>query len=298
MGRFVVGLGTVVVDHQMILADHPARDSKQEALAQRYQVGGPVPTALALLARFGHATGFLGSWGTDAWGRMIDEDFAREGIDTRSALRGDHIATGFAQVWIDRGTGARTIAYRRCDVPPGVAQLDRALLERCDALHLDGWPGETALEAARIVKRSGGRVSLDTGTPKPGMDRLLGLADVVNCPGHFARAYFGHDDPRSAARELLAMGPRLVTITAGEAGARLFTPDAEFHAPALPVTAVDTCGAGDVFAGALLHAVLTNRPPEAALRFAVAAASLKCQGLGNREALPSLNDVESAPSNV
>ena len=63
------------------------------------------------------------------------------------------------------------------------------------------------------------------------------------------------------------------------------------EAEAFEVETVDTCGAGDVFCGAVIHGMLEQWSPAGVLEFAMAAAALKCQRMGNREALPSLDQV-------
>lgn len=58
---------------------------------------------------------------------------------------------------------------------------------------------------------------------------------------------------RSAADALLSMGPRLVVIKRGDAGAALFTRESEFFVPAVPLRqVVDPTGAGDTFAGGMM----------------------------------------------
>jgi sugar/nucleoside kinase (ribokinase family) len=47
-----------------------------------------------------------------------------------------------------------------------------------------------------------------------------------------------------------------------------------------------------VFSGALIHAVLEEWPAEQILKFASAAAAIKCQKQGNREALPTLPEID------
>ena len=42
----VVGVGAVVVDEQFFVDRIPAEDEKEKAQSVRYQIGGPVPTAL------------------------------------------------------------------------------------------------------------------------------------------------------------------------------------------------------------------------------------------------------------
>jgi sugar/nucleoside kinase (ribokinase family) len=55
---------------------------------------------------------------------------------------------------------------------------------------------------------------------------------------------------------------------------------------------VSTLGAGDVFHGALLAALLDGQPIDDALRFANAAAGLSCRALDGRSGIPSRREVE------
>lgn len=289
----VVGLGAVVVDHLVVLPGWPEADSKTTVRSDRFQVGGPVPTALTLLQRWGWRGSFIGGWADDPFGHMIEADFQREGLDYRMAAGRRTDRTGFAHVWVDQATGSRTIACHRPAAGAAATALDEAALARTKLLHLDGWAGETAIEAARIVRRHGGTVVLDTGSPKAHTAELLRHVDIVNCPRRFLGDFLETDDPRRGAAALLAMGPRMVTITTGAAGAALATADRLVHRDAFAVAAVDTTGAGDVFCGALLHGLLCCWSASRMLEFAMAAAAAKCRGLGNREALPTVAEVEA-----
>src|SRR5581483_8927772 len=64
------------------------------------------------------------------------------------------------------------------------------------------------------------------------------------------RMYTGEPNMARAARELLALGPRVLLIKQGVYGALMVTGDSFFSVPAYPLdTVVDPTGAGDSFAG-------------------------------------------------
>lgn len=284
----VLGLGTIVVDHQVILESLPMADTKGEVLEDRHQVGGPVPTALSLLQRFGLNTHFLGKWSDDPFGRMIEQDLDAEGIgfdvhQCRGAKR-----TGFAHVWVEQQSGRRTIAAYRGSHAVEASQVTPEFLTGFKSLHLDGWSTPAATTAAEIMKRQGGRVFLDLGSPKTDLAPLLAQVDFVNCPERLISRLFAIDDIDEGSRRLLAMGPSEVSVTFGERGARLYTRGQMIKQRGFAVDAVDTTGAGDVFAGAMVFGSLSDWPGERRLAFACAAAALKCRHLGNRGALPTL----------
>ncbi|MCA9109259.1 MAG: hypothetical protein KDA52_04875 [Planctomycetaceae bacterium] len=289
----IVGLGLTVVDLMVIVETFPQIDSKQEAQQSLVQVGGPVPTALAQLTRFGWTCRHLSAWGDDPLGRVIEHNLKETGISHPESCRQSDAKTGFSQVWVERSNGQRTTVTQRPIITEVLSKVDLVKeLTECEVLHLDGWPTRDALIAARTVKARGGRVFVDTGSPKPGIEELLSLADYVNAPRRFVEELLQVTDSERGAVAIAAMGPSSVTVTDGEHGAWLAAQGRTFYQPAVrtgPI--VDTNGAGDVFTGAMIHAVLSDWPPLQALRFAVTASGLKCTRLGNREALPTLDTI-------
>lgn len=287
----VCGLGLIVLDQQVFLREYPTADSKVSAQRHRTQLGGPVPTALAQLQRFGVGCRMLGSWADDAAGREIEGDLKRTGIGFDAAACRTASGSGFAHVWVESATGRRTVVSSPPKGEPDVvaaAEFGRA----ARVLHLDGWGGEAAVAAAEATRDNGGLVVLDCGSAKPATERLLPLANVLNVPRRFVRSYCGTDDWEAGARSLAERGPRLVTVTDGEHGAGVYGGGTAVWLPTFRVRAVDTCGAGDVFCGGLIYAVLIGLGPVEALRFAMATAALKVSRSGNREALAGREEVQ------
>ncbi|MFH0965656.1 MAG: PfkB family carbohydrate kinase [Planctomycetota bacterium] len=82
---------------------------------------------------------------------------------------------------------------------------------------------------------------------------LLAEVDGVVLNDAEARSLSGRQNLAHAAKEILAMGPRLVVIKKGEHGAVLMTGEEHFAAPAFPtLDVVDPTGAGDSFAGGMM----------------------------------------------
>jgi sugar/nucleoside kinase (ribokinase family) len=288
----VLGLGTVVIDHLVVLPSHPKADSKSTVIEDRLQVGGPVPTALVLLQRWGRSCRFIGRWSDDAFGQRIDDDLKSEGIDATGSDLFEGGRSGFAHVWVDRQTGDRAVACSRPEWPIDTGMIASIDLQNTKAVYLDGWPAEAAQSLARRAKEAGCLVCLDTGNVKPGIGELLPLVDVLNCPRSFVFDHLGVQTVEAGVEALLKMGPRTVTVTSGADGATIGTRDRIIRRDAFSVSAVDTCGAGDVFSGAMVYGVLEGWEPQRVLMFAMAAAALKCERVGNRAALPKLDEVD------
>jgi sugar/nucleoside kinase (ribokinase family) len=83
--------------------------------------------------------------------------------------------------------------------------------------------------------------------------RVLRKVDIVSVNEGEARQLCETFSIVRAAREILALGPRVLVVKRGEHGATLFTRTSSFWAPAYPCEeVVDPTGAGDTFAGGFL----------------------------------------------
>jgi sugar/nucleoside kinase (ribokinase family) len=123
------------------------------------------------------------------------------------------------------------------------------------------------------------------------MDQLIPLVDLMICSQQFFTSVTGCGEVDQAGPALLALGAPAVILTRGAAGSTFMDGSQTLHAPGVSIEAVDTTGAGDVFSGAMLHALAADRSWPECLRFANAAAAHKCRAYGNRQALPSLADL-------
>ena len=150
-----VGLGTVVVDHLVLLAQHPTQDAKTNIISDAYQVGGPVPTAQVLLSRFGKRNAFIGSWGDDQYGPMIEQDLKAEHLDLTASRLLPGTRSGYAQVWIDEQAETRTIACYRPEHWLQPHELDTALIQQAKAVH-PGWLASGNLSAGSSARATGG----------------------------------------------------------------------------------------------------------------------------------------------
>lgn len=289
----VIGLGTILVDHHVLLSRFPDIDTKNPISDDRYQVGGPVPTALAMVRRLGKSCQFIGKWSNDAHGQLISEDLAEHDIGIRSAIIREKGRTGFAHVWIDNSNGSRTVAYSRGSLGEVlVDEISHCDFSNCRVLHLDGWSGTAAIYAAGQARAAGATVVLDAGSPKPATSSLIPFVDVINCPARFAFEFFGVDDQQEAARRLLDLGIESAVFTNGSSGATFYSENQTIHQPAFKVVARDTNGAGDVFCGGLIYGILQSYSADKTIEFAAACAAIKCQAVGNRETLPTIESVE------
>ncbi len=303
----VIGLGVATLDILALVDHFPTGEEIQRADDMALQGGGPVATAIVALARLGAHAAMIDAVGDDWRGRLIDEEFSHEGVDTDHLQVHEGCTTATACVLVERGTGARTIAYlpgTTPEIPP--ESLAPGLIESARVLHLNGRHWEACLAASRRAHRAGVQVSFDGGAGRyrPEMQQLVPLVNIAVVARDFAAQYTGVDNPARAAEALARHGPRLVVVTDGARGSWVHPAEGEpFHRPAYEARPlVDTTGCGDAYHGAFLFALLEDRSLQDAAAFASAAAALNARRLGGRAGLPTLEEVEtflaSSPSEV
>jgi ribokinase len=81
-------------------------------------------------------------------------------------------------------------------------------------------------------------------------------------------------------------------VTLGDRGALVVEPEATTYVRAIPVSAVDTTGAGDVFIGTLAALLAEERPLAEAVRWANAAAAISVTRHGTQTSCPARDEVQ------
>jgi sugar/nucleoside kinase (ribokinase family) len=108
------------------------------------------------------------------------------------------------------------------------------------------------------------------------------------------RATAGISNDAEALRKIAQLTPSFLAGTRGPLGTIwLDERQQPRETPAFPVQPVDTLGAGDVFHGGFTLAITEKQDVPSALRFASAAAALKCTRHGGALACPQRHEVEA-----
>ncbi len=288
----VVGLGVATMDFIGVTSHTPTLGIKQQLDDWQEAGGGPVATALVLLARLGLRVCMAGAVGSDSYGPRILDDLNRAGVATEG-MQTRPGASHVAFVLAEPGQDRRTVWWHNDRRVLDDLRPDPALIASARALHLDTQIPDAALEAARIMHAAGGFVMLDAERFKESTLALLPHCDVQIVSERFGRETTGADDPAQAARALHARDGHLVVVTAGARGCWCVGRDDAFHMPAFTVPVVDTTGAGDVFHGGFLYGLLQGWPLREVARFASAAAALKCRSAGGRAGIPTRSEIDA-----
>ena len=260
--------------------------------------GSGLNTALAL-ARLAAPVAFCGALSRDDEGAGLAGRLAAEGVDLSCALQ-----SGLPCPRVIATPGADgspqydlRLSGSALETQPGAWRLpdDLIHLHATSFASTTGAQGEAAL-AAMIAARAVASTSYDPNVRRAVLPPIndaraliaarIAQADIVKAS---AEDLVELDDPAGALlAEWRALGPRLVVVTRGAAGALALFAGGEIEAPAPSVAVRDTIGAGDTFMAALLADMLRDGAlgPGAGgfaaaqvagwLAFATSAASLCC----------------------
>jgi sugar/nucleoside kinase (ribokinase family) len=112
---------------------------------------------------------------------------------------------------------------------------------------------------------------------EPAAQRLTGIEDFAEMVRLLKRR-FGHS---------------FICVTAGAAGSFWCDDHSNDvrHSPTIPIRAVDTLAAGDIFHGAFALAIAEGKTPAEAIQLSSIAAAIKCEAFGGRSGAPTRTDV-------
>jgi sulfofructose kinase len=289
----VVGIGENSVDVIYRLPAAVAPNTKIPITGRRVALGGQVVTTLATCAALGLRTAYVGAFGDDETGAGLREALERRGVDTRFCVeRGARNRS--AVILVDERSGDRTVLWERdTGLNLRADEIPTDVIATARALHVDDTDRTATMAAARIARRAGVPVTSDFDQITAATSELLAAVSAPILAESMPGALTGEAELERALRALRRPEHQMICVTLGARGAMMLVGDRIHHAPAFNVTVVDSTGAGDVFRGAFIVAMLRGDPPDQILRFANAAAALACTREGALDSVPSLDDVRS-----
>ncbi len=294
-GSAVICVGHAALDRVYTVDAWPQGSGKVAASRYEESRGGMAANAAVAVARLGGRALFCGPTGDDATSTLIAATLSAEGVDSTWLRRLPGRTTSTSAVLVDARGERLVVGYRGTALQSSAEWLPVHEVARGDALLVDvRWPAGAvaALDAARAA----GVPAILDGEIAP--SEVLG-ALVVRCEhAIFSERGLHALAPgavKPALRSVIARGVQVAAVTHGEHGVTWVeaATGTLSHCAAFAVTAVDTLAAGDVFHGAYALCIARGRPVRAAMRFASAAAAIKCTRPGGRNGAPTLGEVEA-----
>ncbi|MFI1370641.1 ribokinase [Streptomyces longwoodensis] len=290
----IVVLGSTNMDLVAYVEKAPRRGETVTGREFRTVPGGKGANQAVAAAHAGGTVSFIGAVGDDAFGGRLRSTLEHSGVST------DHLRTvegtsGTAHIVVDdEGGNAIVVVPGANGTVDRLAPGDEGLIASADALLLQlEIPLAAVVAGARTARAHGVRTILTPAPAQPLPPDLFDATDLLVPNEHEATVLTGRTDPLQAAIALLEVVPEVV-VTLGESGVLYAARGTEpVSVPAPQVTAVDSTGAGDTFAGALAVALGEERPVREALAWAAAAASLSVQRPGASASMPQRTEIDA-----
>ncbi|MCA9563892.1 MAG: carbohydrate kinase, partial [Myxococcales bacterium] len=260
-------LGEMIVDFYPDVVGLPLREVGGFNM---YQGGAPANVAIGA-ARLGRRVAMTSAVGRDEFGLFLLNALAEEGVNVESvrSIGEGHTPITFLSLDLhgERSfTVFRSQSSDRCFSP---AHLDLKLISECQIMHFGSnfMTTEANNEATHCALdtalANGCLISFDANlrthlwdNPKQAVTRtrhVLGRTHVVKVNDTENEMLALTTDPGEAFQSLYGpAGVQVLLVTHGAEGATLVTPKAHLRIPGRQVESVDTTGAGDAFAAALL----------------------------------------------
>ncbi|SER60568.1 ribokinase [Corynebacterium cystitidis] len=295
----IVVVGSINADLTTRVARHPHPGETLIGAGGHFSAGGKGANQAVAAALLGANVTLVGATGDDLQAQAALQHFDRAGIDQSHITVVDE-PTGLAVITVS-DDGENTII-----VIPGAngtitkerVEKNRDVIANAEIVLLQGEIPSSGFNAA--VDMATGRVVVNLAPVVPvGREQLL-QADPLLANEHEAALVLEQlgeqvttNDPHELASSLVAHGFRSVVLTLGAAGALVATPEHLIDIPTPTVQAVDTTGAGDAFAGALVAQLAEGENLVDAAHFAARVGAAATLRPGAQDSYPS--DISELP---
>jgi len=292
----ILCIGMPVRDLTFRVHGLPARGSKENATHFDEICGGNALNGAIGIVRLGGRASICGPMGdeSETTSKYIYEKMAEEGIETSHLVHMPGLVTPISNIMIDP-SGERTIVTFRDPELWNVRLPDHdTLLEDCDAILTESRCANFCTDLCAEATRRGIPVIVDVDRAMSLREGLLTASSHLIFSSEPLQETAGVTDDGEALKKIAKLTPSFLAGTRGAQGTIWLDEHQNLQqTPAFPVHTVDTLGAGDVFHGAFALAITENQDLQAALRFASAAAALKCTRFGGAFAAPQRPEVEA-----
>jgi sugar/nucleoside kinase (ribokinase family) len=256
--------------------------------------GGSAGNSMIATAQFGGPTFMSCKVANDADGDIYVADLETAGVDHCLVNGRENGITGKCLVLITPDAERSMNTYLGISETLSVEQLDHNAIADSEYLYIEGYlvtspTGRAAAVKAREVAQAAGvKTALSFSDPgmveffREGMEEIVGeRLDLIFCNEAEALGWAQTDDLQQAIETIKQVANSFV-ITRGADGAITFDGSELAEIPPHRVQAVDSNGAGDMFAGAFLYAITRGEDFPTAGRFASLAAGKIVANYGPR----------------
>lgn len=290
----ILVVGSLNADTSLVLARAVLPGETLAAESVLKGLGGKGANQVAAAAKSGGRVAMIGAVGADEPGRVLLTHLRALGVDVSRVLVSPDHSTGEAII-LSYPDGENSIvvhAGANHALTPETIRAAGAAFDAADLLVLQCEIAADAVEEA-IAMAVARRIPVLLDPAPAAAVRRIWLRNVDYLTPNLTElaaltglAVDGPDAVTHAARSLLREGVKCVLAKRGAEGVLVVTPDGVQAVPAPAVAAVDSTGAGDMFAGAFAAAWVEGHNLLSAVAFANAAAALSTQKRGAARSFP------------
>ncbi|RZF35567.1 hypothetical protein LSTR_LSTR005095 [Laodelphax striatellus] len=281
----ILCVGLVCVDIVQVCECFPDEDSDKRSVEHYMQRGGNASNMCSVLSQLGAECEFLGSMSDDLFSEFAKKDFGENNISTDNCTYHKGHDLPLSTVIINQQNGSRTIIHSNKSFPElSCQEFEKIDFSAYSWVHFEGRNIEqiTGMIKFLLTWRSKSnsclKISIEIEKPRSNQEVLIPLADVVLLGKDFA-LFSGCRSMVETIQKFkhnLKSGATLISVW-GTEGATGYSESAGCkHSPAyLQLITVDTLGAGDTFAAALVFSLNKGNALDKSIEFACKVAGVK-----------------------
>lgn len=290
----IVVVGSTMIDLVTYADVLPGRGQTLRGTEFQLGFGGKGANQAVMAAMLGAEVVFVNRVGDDFFGELMRKNLANRGIDLRLGDPVPSVSTGVAPIWVEASGANRIVVVPGANdaVTPEVVRTELDDIETADCVVCQLEIPQDAIAEAFRCGRKWGAVNILNPAPAGAIhDDVLAQADWTVPNESEFEVLFGAAPDDDAILEAAARLPGRLIVTLGEHGTALAVDGEVLRMAALPVSAVDTTGAGDAFLGGLSYALGTGAGAEDAVAVATICGSLSTLRLGTQASFPTAEQV-------
>jgi sugar/nucleoside kinase (ribokinase family) len=268
--------------------------------------GGSAGNTVVALQQLGGQAFFSCRVADDAFGRFYADDLHAHGVHSNVHTVRHEGHSGTCLVMITPDAERTMSTHLGVSAELGTTELNEMAIDACRTYYMEGYLAasptglEAALQGRAAAQRCGAQLALTLSDVsmiqfcRAGLEAMLGDGvDVLFANEDEIKAWFNTDDLGVALTAAPTLAPT-VCVTVGPKGAVILDNGLRIDVAAPAVRAVDTNGAGDMFAGAFLYARSRDADAKRAAELATRAASAVVAQPGNRLPTATLTALRDA----
>ena len=320
----VYGIGNALVDlefkvDEQFLTDHKVEKGLMTLVDEETQFrlinaimqddtirksGGSAANSMIAISQFGGKSFYSCKVAKDEFGDFYMKDMREAGVETNLDKQArEEGVTGKCLVMITPDADRTMNTFLGATSDFSVKELDENAIKDSQYIYLEGYLTtsptgvEAMLKGKKIAEDYGVKTSITLSDPaiakffKAQFTEVIGASvDLIFCNEEEAMTYTGKDNLEEARQAMKKDAKRFV-ITQGKNGAMIFDGDTFIDIEAYDVKALDTNGAGDMYAGAFLFGITNGMSYAEAGKLASLASSKIVSQYGPRLKTPEVHDI-------